>query len=47
MANMKDPMFDEVIKACRDKRVKKLMGSKYDWNDEIIAQFIATLYVQA
>ena len=46
MAEKKDVVFDEVIATCDRQKVKKIMGFKLDWNDEIIAQFYATLYVE-
>jgi hypothetical protein len=33
---MEDPIFDEIIDACKKKHVYKIMGCKYDWNNEII-----------
>jgi len=39
-----DPIFKEVIAACESKGVKRIMGFKYDWCNEVIAQFYATVY---
>ncbi|RLM81004.1 putative copia-like retroelement [Panicum miliaceum] len=44
--DMEDPIFDEIIDACKKKHVYKIMGFKYDWNNEIIAQFYATYYFE-
>ncbi|RLM69514.1 Reverse transcriptase (RNA-dependent DNA polymerase), putative [Panicum miliaceum] len=41
---MEDPIFKEIIQACRDKHVYRMMSFKYDWNNEIRAQFYATCY---
>ena len=46
MANQNDPIFDQVIAACERTHIKRLMGFKFDWNKEIIAQFYATLYIE-
>lgn len=40
------PIFNEVIAVCERQKIKKIMSYKHDWNDEIIAQFYATLYVE-
>ncbi|RLN03651.1 hypothetical protein C2845_PM13G17720 [Panicum miliaceum] len=44
MARKNDPIFDQVIAACAEKRIKHLMGFKHSWNREKIAQFYATVY---
>ena len=44
MERENDPMFNEIINACANKRIKKLMGFRNDWNKEIVAQFYATVY---
>ncbi|RLM66450.1 uncharacterized protein C2845_PM16G03130 [Panicum miliaceum] len=44
--DMEDPIFDEIIDACKNKDVYNIMGFKYNWNNEIIAQFYATFYFE-
>ncbi|KAG2612469.1 hypothetical protein PVAP13_4KG292105 [Panicum virgatum] len=44
MTRKNDPIFNEVIAACDEKRIKNLMGFKNKWNREIIAQFYVTVY---
>ncbi|RLN09781.1 uncharacterized protein C2845_PM11G02960 [Panicum miliaceum] len=44
MARKNDPIFDQLIAACAEKRIKHLMGFKHSWNREIFAQFYATVY---
>ena len=44
MARKNNVVFDEVIAACEDKRIKHLIGFKHSWNKEIIAQFYATVF---
>ena len=39
-----DPNFNDVIENCESKKLKHILGFKYDWSDEIICQFYATLY---
>jgi hypothetical protein len=39
-----DPIFTELSTVCGRQRVKELMGSRKDWNKEIIAQFYATVH---
>lgn len=29
-----------------EQKIKKIMAYQYDWNDEIIIQFYATIYVE-
>jgi hypothetical protein len=41
-----DPIYDQVIAACKRHHLKILMGIHYDWNVEVIAQFYATLYIE-
>ena len=42
MVRKNNVIFNEVMAACADKRIKVLMGFKHNWNKEIIAQFFAT-----
>ena len=44
MEKANDPMFNDIINACANKRIKKLMDFRHDWNKEIIAQFYATVH---
>jgi hypothetical protein len=39
-------IFDEVMAACRAKHLRDIMAFRKNWNNEIIAQFFATLYVE-
>jgi hypothetical protein len=41
-----DVIFDEVVTACRAKHLRDVMSFQKNWNNEIIAQFYATLYVE-
>ena len=44
MANKNDLTFNEVISACDHKRIKSILGLRYDWSEKVIAQFYATLW---
>jgi hypothetical protein len=44
MEEQQAPIYNQVIAACENHHIKKLMGVLYDWNIEIIAQFYATLF---
>jgi hypothetical protein len=39
-------IFDEVVGACRAKHLRDIMAFQKNWNNEIIAQFYATFYVE-
>jgi hypothetical protein len=39
-------IFNEVVTACRAKHLRVDMAFRKNWNNEIIAQFFATLYVE-
>jgi hypothetical protein len=41
-----DTIFDEVVAACKAKHLRDIMTFRKNWNNEIIAQFFATLYVE-
>jgi hypothetical protein len=41
-----DTIFVEVVVACRGKHLRDVMSFQKNWNNEIIAQFYATLYVE-
>ncbi|TVU51602.1 hypothetical protein EJB05_03041, partial [Eragrostis curvula] len=46
LAAKNDPIINEVIAACKARKVYDVMSIEKDWNNEIIAQFFATLYVE-
>lgn len=39
-----NPVFNEIIRVCSEKRIKHLMGFKHSWNKEVISQFYATVF---
>jgi hypothetical protein len=41
-----DVIFDEVVASCRAKQLRDVMYFQKNWNNEIIAQLYATLYVE-
>jgi hypothetical protein len=41
-----DAIFDEVVAALRAKHLRDVMSFQKNWNNEIITQFYATLYVE-
>jgi hypothetical protein len=46
MEGKSNSVFDEVVTAYRTKHLRDIMAFKKNWNNEIIAQFFATLYVE-
>jgi hypothetical protein len=46
MEGKHDRIFDEVVAACRAKHLRDVMTFQKNWNNEIIDQFFATLYVE-
>jgi hypothetical protein len=40
---MHDPVFDRVIASCKAKYLRDILAFKKDWNNEVIAQFYATI----
>jgi hypothetical protein len=46
MQGKHDAIFDEVVGACRAKQLRDVMAFQKNWNNEIIAQFFVTLYVE-
>ncbi len=46
MEGKSDGIFDEVVSACRAKHLRDVMAFRKNWNNEIIAQFFTTLYVE-
>jgi hypothetical protein len=43
MENKHDPIFDRVIIGCKTKHLRDILTFKKDWNNEVIAQFHATI----
>jgi hypothetical protein len=43
MENKHDLIFDRVITACKAKHLRDILAFKKDWNNEVIAQFYATI----
>jgi hypothetical protein len=46
MEEKHDRVFDEVVAACEAKHLKEIMAFTKNWNNEIMAQLFATLYVE-
>jgi hypothetical protein len=46
MENKHDRIFDEVVADCEAKHLREIMAITKNWNNEIIAQFFATFYVE-
>jgi hypothetical protein len=46
MEGKHDKIFDKVVGACRPKHLRDVMAFQKNWNNEIITQFFATLYVE-
>jgi hypothetical protein len=46
MESKHDLIFDRVIAACTVKHLRDIMTFKKDWNNEVIAQFYATVYFE-
>jgi hypothetical protein len=46
MENKHDIIFDDVVAACRAKHLRDVMNLKKNWNNKVIAQFFATLFVE-
>jgi hypothetical protein len=46
MEEQQDPIYNQVIAACENHHIRKLMGVHYDWNIEVIAQFYAALFIE-
>jgi hypothetical protein len=46
MENKHDPIFDGVIAACQAKHLRDILAFKKDWNNEVIAQFYATVFFE-
>jgi hypothetical protein len=44
MKSEHDPIFDRVIEACTTKHLRDVLAFRKDWNNEVIAQFYATVH---
>jgi hypothetical protein len=42
-----DPFFNQAIAKCKKFGLYDIMGFRYDWNEEILAQFHSSLYYDA
>jgi hypothetical protein len=43
MESKHDPIFDRVIAACTARHLRDILAFKKDWNNEVMAQFYATV----
>lgn len=43
---MNDDNMTRVLRACEQKGVRDIITMDYPWNDEVIAQFYATLWIK-
>jgi hypothetical protein len=43
MESKHDPIFDRVIAACTTRHLGDILAFKKNWNNEVIAQFYATV----
>jgi hypothetical protein len=41
-----DPIFDSVVVTCKAKHLRDILAFKKNWNNEVIAQFYATVYFE-
>jgi hypothetical protein len=41
-----DRVFNEVVTPCRANHLRDIMSFRNNWNNKIIAQFFATLYIE-
>jgi hypothetical protein len=41
-----DRIFDDDVAACKAKHLRDIMTFRKNWNNETIAQFLATLYIE-
>jgi hypothetical protein len=46
MEGKHDVIFDEIVATCRAKHLRGIISFQKNWNNEIIAQFYAILYVE-
>jgi hypothetical protein len=42
-----NPFFNQAIAKCKEFGLYDIMGFRYDWNEEILAQFHSSLYYDA
>ena len=42
--DMNDPFFIEAMNQCKEMELYDIMDFRYDWNEEILAQFHCSLY---
>lgn len=43
---MNDDDMTQVLRACEQKGMRNIMTMKYPWNDEVVSQFYATLWIK-
>lgn len=43
---MGDKNMTKALKTCEAQKVKNIMTMRYDWNNEVIAEFYSTLWVK-
>jgi hypothetical protein len=46
MESKHDHIFDSVVAACKAKHLRDILAFKKNWNNEVIAQFYATIYFE-
>jgi hypothetical protein len=46
MESKHNPIFDSVIAACTAKHLRDILAFMKNWNNEVIAQFYATVYFE-
>jgi hypothetical protein len=44
---LNDPFFNQAIAKCKEFGLYDIMGFRYDWNEEVLAQFHSSLYYDA
>jgi hypothetical protein len=44
--NMNDVDMTRVLRVCKQNGIKNIMTMQYMWNDKVIAQFYATLWIK-
>ncbi|RLN23132.1 Reverse transcriptase (RNA-dependent DNA polymerase), putative [Panicum miliaceum] len=45
--SLDDPLFNEAITKCKEFGLYDIMGFRYNWNEEIFAQFHSSMYYDA
>lgn len=43
---MNDNNMNQALRACERQGIKSIMTMQYHWDDEVIAQFYATLWIK-